>query len=59
MSEIEWLEKWYKLNCNGQWEHLYGVQIETKYNRSRMNWLRQKRGGDYDIWKSVSICYNR
>jgi hypothetical protein len=27
-----WLEKWYALNCNGDWEHGYGVTIETQDN---------------------------
>ena len=32
MSNIKWLEKWYEHNCNGQWEHLYGIKIETLDN---------------------------
>lgn len=32
MSNINWLEKWYKHHCNGPWEHLYGIKIETLDN---------------------------
>lgn len=24
-----WLEDWYNSNCNGDWEHDYGITIET------------------------------
>lgn len=26
---IEWLQKWYEEQCDGDWEHGYGVRIET------------------------------
>jgi hypothetical protein len=26
---LEWLIKWYKSNCNGDWEHSFGVHITT------------------------------
>lgn len=29
---LKWLEKWYKNNCNGDWEHSYGITIETLDN---------------------------
>jgi hypothetical protein len=29
MDEMEWLEKWYQSNCDGDWEHGYGVKITT------------------------------
>lgn len=32
MNHIKWLEKWYKQNCNKQWENLYGVEIGTLDN---------------------------
>ena len=32
MDQIEWLEKWYQQNCNGYWEHFYGIKIETLDN---------------------------
>lgn len=31
-NNIEWIENWYKQNCDGVWEHLYGVTIETLDN---------------------------
>ncbi len=27
-----WIEKWYANNCNGDWEHSYGITIETLDN---------------------------
>lgn len=29
---IEWLQDWYLSNCNGDWEHSYGVSIATLDN---------------------------
>jgi len=32
MSEFHWLMKWYADQCNGDWEHQFGVKIETLDN---------------------------
>lgn len=32
MKEIEWLEQWYEEACDGDWEHLYGISIDTLDN---------------------------
>ncbi|MEW9078551.1 immunity 53 family protein [Terrisporobacter glycolicus] len=32
MNLLEWLENWYNSNCDGDWEHMYGVKIETVDN---------------------------
>jgi hypothetical protein len=29
---ITWLQNWYAAPCDGDWEHSYGVQIETLDN---------------------------
>jgi hypothetical protein len=29
---FEWLQSWYKSQCNGDWEHEYGIKIETVDN---------------------------
>ena len=29
---IEWLQKWYLNRCNADWEHEYGIHIETLDN---------------------------
>lgn len=29
---IEWLCDWYKSNCDGDWEHSYGINIDTLDN---------------------------
>lgn len=32
MDILEWFENWYRLNCDGNWEHNYGIKIETLDN---------------------------
>ena len=32
VDELMWIEKWYESNCDGDWEHSYGVKIETLDN---------------------------
>jgi len=32
MSPLEWLMAWYAHHCDGDWEHQYGVSIETLDN---------------------------
>lgn len=32
MNTFQWLQKWYQSQCNGDWEHQYGVKIETLDN---------------------------
>lgn len=32
ISNLEWLEKWYQKNCDGKWEHFYGVSIKSLDN---------------------------
>ena len=29
---LEWIQDWYLSNCNGDWEHFYGVKIDTLDN---------------------------
>ncbi|MBE6060899.1 MAG: rhodanese-related sulfurtransferase [Clostridium sulfidigenes] len=29
MNMIAWLSEWYKSNCDGDWEHYYGIKIDT------------------------------
>lgn len=31
-SSLTWLQAWYMSNCDGDWEHGYGVTIETLDN---------------------------
>ncbi len=26
---LKWLSDWYRTNCDGNWEHNYGISIET------------------------------
>ena len=32
MEMIKWLENWYKSQCDGDWEHMFGVKIDTLDN---------------------------
>ena len=32
MDILQWLEKWYLDNCDGDWEHCYGIHICTLDN---------------------------
>jgi Immunity protein 53 len=32
LTPLDWLMGWYKKQCNGDWEHTYGVQICTMDN---------------------------
>lgn len=32
MEVLKWLTDWYKSNCNGDWEHSYGIKIDTLDN---------------------------
>ncbi len=28
-DELAWLERWYASRCDGEWEHRYGIRIES------------------------------
>ncbi len=32
VSDFNWLQEWYKNQCDGDWEHEYGIKIETVDN---------------------------
>ena len=32
MTNLFWIQEWYKRQCNGDWEHDYGIRIETLDN---------------------------
>lgn len=32
MNIIEWINNWYSSLCDGDWEHSYGIKIETLDN---------------------------
>ena len=32
LDNCSWLEDWYQKQCNGEWEHKYGILIETLDN---------------------------
>ncbi|WP_040195471.1 immunity 53 family protein [Candidatus Soleaferrea massiliensis] len=68
MNRIKWLEKWYQRNCNGEWEHFYGIEIgtldnpgwyvkidlaETKHGDLQMNEINIDRGEN--DWMRCSV----
>lgn len=32
MNEYDWLMRWYRVQCDGEWEHEYGIEIGTLDN---------------------------
>ena len=32
MTNLAWLQQWYLSNCNGEWEHQYGIHMNTLDN---------------------------
>lgn len=32
MDSIQWLQAWYRAKCNDDWEHQYGITIQTLDN---------------------------
>lgn len=32
MNILNWIENWYRKNCDGEWEHTYGIKIDTLDN---------------------------
>ena len=32
MDNLSWLQDWYAAQCDGEWEHQYGLSIETLDN---------------------------
>ncbi len=29
MDILKWIQEWYKSNCDGDWEHMYGITISN------------------------------
>jgi len=45
MNDFIWLQNWYAAQCNGEWEHQYGIQIDTIDNPGwRLRISLQKTG---------------
>lgn len=32
LNNVDWLSSWYRKECNGDWEHTYGISIQTLDN---------------------------
>lgn len=72
VDNIQWLDQWYKENCDGEWEHFYGIQIdtldnpgwyvkidlrETKYECERSMMLLEEE--DEQGWIVCKVCENQ
>lgn len=52
---LNWLEAWYASVCDGQWEHMYGITIDTLDNpgwRVKID-LRETRYEDMKLPKVI------
>ena len=49
MNDIEWLAKWYQSNCDGSWEHSYGIKIETLDNPGWHVKIDLSETDDFDV----------
>ena len=48
---LEWLEQWYVSHCDGNWEHQYGVRVDTLDNPG---WSVQiDVGGDLNSFERI------
>ena len=34
-NPLDWLQHWYKSQCDGDWEHVHGIRIKTVDNPGR------------------------
>lgn len=72
INNLEWLESWYQRQCNGDWEHSRGMQLEALEQRgwqltirltgtSAENTVPQKLSLDSTAgdWIACSICPER
>lgn len=40
MDILKWIQSWYYENCDGDWEHLYGVRIDSiEEERNEEDWF--------------------
>lgn len=46
MEILKWLQEWYKLNCDGNWEHMFGIKI---YNVDNPGWSIEIDLADTDL----------
>ena len=59
MNELNWLQEWYSKQCDGEWEHIYGVEIETLDNPGwhiKIDLKDIKK--EYDRTNKISIDYD-
>lgn len=56
MNSLEWLQTWYLAQCDGDWEHDYGITIKTLDNPG-WSVMIELKGTDYSLpdkkWKQI------
>ena len=53
MEILKWVEEWYESQCDGDWEHQYGIEITTVDNPG---WML-KVDLNYTILEDFSVEY--
>ena len=48
METLQWLQQWYQSQCDGDWEHTYGVDIGTLDNPG---WTLKIDLDGTDLWE--------
>jgi leucyl-tRNA synthetase len=61
-DDFSWLQKWYYLQCDGDWEHTYGIDLKTLENSwpsqvltMQENWIGRSEGLEFkfDVTKET------
>ena len=56
MDDMLWLINWYKSQCNGDWEHCYGVRISSLDNPGwRLSISLNETGLEYKKFEDIEI----
>ena len=58
---LTWLQSWYDSQCNGEWEHQYGITIQTIDNPGwdvEIDLSETKLDGIRQEWKLLKIDEN-
>lgn len=57
MDTLDWLAKWYLSMCDGEWEHSYGIRIDTLDNPGWSVQIDLSEGNIDEIsFEAVSNC---
>jgi hypothetical protein len=71
-SLFKWIQKWYLSQCDGDWEHQYGIRIDTldnpgwlikidiiklEFNKAIKNVLIEKSDDDWFAYEIKDNCF--